>query len=370
MPIATDGSVHDRVGRLLYCSADRFVANVCEGEHCFICDRTEREVDFNREHILPNWLLRRFGLHRGSVTLPNRKLHGYGTYTIPCCVECNNRLSKHFETPISEAFVGGLAGVKAMVEREGPERIFQWMALIFLKMHLKDRLLRKHLDRRLGDTAISETYDWATFHHLHCLIRAHYTGAAIGDYVLGSVLLVEVDPNTGDEVFDLASVTDAFTFYMRAGDVALYATFNDAQACVGAIDHVLQGITGMLNPAQARELAAELAAANLHLTNRPTFQTLMSNPDGADLRIVAHVPAGGPVFEDKDHDIVGFVKHFLLNHITGTVEGRSPEETADLLRHNKISFLFNNEGNFIESGRQSDKRASIGTWSQKSVAPG
>ena len=369
MPIATDGSVHDRDGRLLYCSTDRFVANVCEGEHCFICDRTEGEVDFNREHILPNWLLRRFDLHRGSVTLPNLKLHGYGTYTIPCCVDCNGRLSKHFETPISEAFVTGLSGVKAMVEREGPERLFQWMALIFVKMHLKDRLLRKHLDRRLGDEAISETYDWATFHHLHCLIRAHYTGAAIGDFVLGSVLLVEVDPSADDEVFDLASVTDAFTVYMRAGDVAIYAVFNDAQACLGAIDNVLQGITGMLNPAQARELAAELAAANLHLANRPTFQTLMSDPDGADLRIIAHVPEGGPVFEEKDPDIVGFVKYFLLNHVAGNVEGRSPEETAELLRENKLSFLFNNEGGFIESGRQPDKRASIDTWSQKPVAP-
>src|SRR5690606_7809475 len=131
-------------------------------------------------------------------------LHGYGTYTIPCCVDCNHRLSKHFETPISETFAGGVAGLKAMVEREGPERLFQWMALIFLKLHLKDRMLRKNLDRRLGYAAISENYEWATFHHLHCLARAHYTGAAISDFVLGSVLLVEVDPTTEHERFDLA----------------------------------------------------------------------------------------------------------------------------------------------------------------------
>ncbi len=308
MPIAADGSVHNQEGRLLYCSTDRFVAHVGEGDHCFICDR-------------------------------------------PCCIDCNTRLSQHFETPISEAFAHGFAGIQALVEREGPERLFHWMALIFLKMHLKDRRLYKHLDRREGDAPISETYDWATFHHIHCIVRAHYSGAAIGDYVLGSVLMIEVDPQAGDELFDLASVTDGFTLYLRAGDVALYAVFNDAQACVGAIAPVLDGITGMLNPLQARELAAELAAANMHLGNRPTFHTLMSDEDGADLQIVARVPVGGPVFADKDHDLVGFVKHFLLRHATGNVEGRTREESRELLRQNKLSFLFDNAGRFISGGR-------------------
>lgn len=364
MPIHADGSVYDRQGRLVYCSAERFVTNVCEGEHCFICDRIEGEVAFNREHILPNWLLRQFGLHRGTLTLPNLQLHGYGTYTIPCCVECNERLSKHFESPVSEAFAQGLAGVKAMVEREGPEKLFQWMALIFLKMHLKDRLLRKHLDRRFGDAAISEDYNWPTFHHLHCIVRAHYTGAAISDYVLGSVLLIQVDNDVKDDIFDLCSVTDAFTLYLRAGDVALYATFNDAKASVGAIDNVLQRITGMLNPAQAREVAAELAAANLHLSNRPTYHTTLSDFDGADLAIIARVPDGGPVFEKKDPEVVGAAKHLLLKSIRGNFKGGSHEEMVELLRQNKISFLFDDDGNFIENGRHQDMRALRDTWSQ------
>lgn len=368
MPKSKDGSVYDRNGRLLFCSADRFVANVCEGQHCFICDRTEHEVNFNQEHILPNWLLKQFSLHRGSVSLPNLKLHGYGTYKIPCCFECNDRLSKHFEIPISVAFAGGLAGVQELVEREGPERLFQWMALIFLKMHLKDRRLRKHLDRRLVDVPISETYDWLTFHHLHCLIRAHYTCAAVGDYVLGSILLVEVDPDGGDGLFDLASITDAFTLFMRAGDIALYVTFNDAQACVGAIDHLLKGITGMLNPPQARELAVELAAANLHLTNRPTFMTLMSDADGTDLEIVAQVSPEGPIFQDMDRDTVGFVKHFILKGVAGNVKGHTREEVTKLLRQNKISFLFDNEGKFVKTGRQSEEYPSIDMWSQRSDA--
>lgn len=45
----------------------------------FICHRSELRAELNREHILPNWHLREFGLHRVSVTLPNRELHGHVT---------------------------------------------------------------------------------------------------------------------------------------------------------------------------------------------------------------------------------------------------------------------------------------------------
>ena len=79
MPIIDDGAFHDRNRRLMYCSADRFVTTICDVDHRFICHRSELRAEFNREHILPNWLLREFGLHRVSVTLPNRELHGYVT---------------------------------------------------------------------------------------------------------------------------------------------------------------------------------------------------------------------------------------------------------------------------------------------------
>jgi hypothetical protein len=352
MPITPDRSVLDQDGRLVFCSPSRFVADICEGDHCFICGRDERDVDFNREHILPDWLLHQFDLHRNTMTLPNSERHPYGTYTVPCCIDCNTRLGQIFETSISNAFAKGYTGVEALVAREGPDRLFQWLALIFLKLHLKDCRLRKHLDRRLGDASISETYTWHHFHHIHCLARAHFTGAAIGDHVLGSLILMKLVPDPDDEPFDLASVTDAYTLMLRADDLAVFAVFNDAIACVGAIDPILERITGPLNPLQARELAAELAAAKLHLENPPLFRSEMADGDGAELQILADVEPGGPRFLDKDPGTVGFVKHFLLQHALGNVSGRSREESVDLIRRNRLSFLFDDEGVFIQSGRQ------------------
>ncbi|OYZ12540.1 MAG: hypothetical protein B7Y36_03295 [Novosphingobium sp. 28-62-57] len=128
--------------------------------------------------------------------------------------------------------------------------------------------------------------------------------------------------------------------------------FNDGQACVGAIDPVLARITGMLNPLQARELAAELAAANMHLENRPDYRTLMPDADGADLQIVSEVDPAGPRFVDKDYDVVGFYKHFLLQHAVRNVADRTSDESAALLRQNRLSFMFDEQGVFIAEGKQ------------------
>jgi hypothetical protein len=351
MPIAVEGSVTNQQRRLQFCSWSRFVADICEGDHCFICDRTEAEIDFNREHILPNWLLRKFELHAKTMTLPNGTRHPYGNYTLACCIDCNREMGRIFETPISEAFDGGFAGLVDFIERDGLDRLFQWLALIFLKLHLKDRRLRKHRNLNESDATISETYEWPTFHHLHCLVRAHHTGAAIGDHVLGSVVLVQLEPDGEEEAFDLASVTDAFTLFLRASEIALFVVFNDGQACAGAIDSILDRIKGPLNPLQARELAAELAAANLHLENRPTYRTLMSDADGSDPLIIGVVDPAGPHFLDPDPDILGFVKYFMLRHAIGNVAGRTNEESAALLRANKLSFLFDDTGEFIHEGK-------------------
>ena len=102
---------------------------------------------------------------------------------------------------------------------------------------------------------------------------------------------------------------------------------------------------------QARELAAELAAAKLHLENPPLFSTIMSDADGAELRMIATLDPAGPSFLDKDPSTVGFVKHFVFQHVLDRIEGRTRKEAVALLKENRLSFLFDDNGDFIADGR-------------------
>lgn len=50
--------------------------------------------------------------------------------------------------------------------------------------------------------------------------------------------------------------------------------------------------------------------------------------------------------------MVGFYKHFLLQHAVRNVAARTAEESAKLLRQNRLSFLFDDQGGFIAEGKQ------------------
>lgn len=347
--VAEDGSVFAPDGRMVFCSVERFVRDICEGDCCFVCGRSERAVEFNREHILPNWVLHRFDLHGETVTLPNGERHRYGTYTLPCCVDCNTDMSRVFETPISEAFAGGFDAVLAMVRDGCADLLFRWMALIFLKYHLKDRLLRRHLDPRKGKEMISAGYEWELFHHLHSLARSHHTGAVLGQHVIGTLILRRRDERDGEGPFDASTVTDASTIYLQLGDTQLFAVLNDAKASAGALEQLLGRIDGPINTVQGRELTAELAAANLHLENRPRFSTVISGRDGSGLIIRAEVE-GGPRFVEQDQELVGFVKCGLLQHYFGQVPGMSAGEIEHQMRANHFTFLWDAEGRFVGNG--------------------
>jgi hypothetical protein len=66
-----DGSVLDRHGRVLYFSLERFIADIARGDCCFICGASPHDAAFNDEHVMPDWILRRYKLHDKSIGLPN-----------------------------------------------------------------------------------------------------------------------------------------------------------------------------------------------------------------------------------------------------------------------------------------------------------
>ena len=129
----TDNSVLDGKGRIIFFSLRRFISDVSEGNCCFVCGAPAGTVPFNDEHILPDWILRRFNLHNRTIKLPNGTQFRYGEFKIPCCAECNNTMGRKFETPLSEIFASGPKALSQHLKNEGPYRLFCSVALIFMK---------------------------------------------------------------------------------------------------------------------------------------------------------------------------------------------------------------------------------------------
>lgn len=268
-----DGSVVDGHGKVVYFSTRRFIEDIVDGDCCFICGKHPDEAEFNDEHVIPDWVLRRYNLHREVVTLPNSVTVRYDQYKIPCCRGCNAQMGDEIESPMRALVDSGIDGLTDYLQGGDPRLLFVWLTLIFLKTHLKDTELRQHLDYRMGDGRIADAYTWEDLHHLHCVGRSFHTGATLDSSAIGSILVWPAKEADHLPRFDFRDLYVAQTMLLRLGDIALFAVLNDACATINVVQSTLQRLEGPLSPIQLRELLGHCAYVNLNLRERPRFFT-------------------------------------------------------------------------------------------------
>mgnify|MGYP003625524151 CR=1 FL=1 len=268
-----DGSIVDEAGKVIFFSARRFVDDICLGDCCLICGARPGTKPFNDEHVIPDWMLRRYQLHARLLTVSNGQQFRYDRLTIPCCAECNSLMGRNIEMPMSELVRAGHTAFNDYAVNGGLLNIFVWLGLIFLKTHLKDRSYRWHRDARLGDERISDFHTWEDLHHIHSLVRSFYNGAHVEQAAVGSFLTMPMRTELMPERFDFIDLSEGQTLMLRLDDFAVFAVFNDSGGAMNWFNQKATLITGPIAELQAREIAAELAYLNLHLNPRPAFHT-------------------------------------------------------------------------------------------------
>lgn len=345
--VTTDDSVVDQHGKVLFFSTRRFIEDICLGDCCFICGAKSNEKPFNNEHILPEWLLRRYNLFARTITLPNGNMVRYDRYTVPCCVDCNSLMGREIEQPISDAVQAGPAALAEFIRDGGGLNMFIWMGLIFLKTHLKDRTFRVHLDQRKGADKIADQYEWEHLHHIHSVVRCFYTGCRVAQEAVGSFLAVSVRAPASPEQFDFGDLYFAQSMFLRLDEMAMVTVFNDSGAAMSWFWQKLEKITGPVSDLQLREIMVEFAYLNLLLKERPTFQT-DCNILEETCRIIGR--RGSLDLDDMDLTLRGKLMHHGYQHILPFIHNRdaTDEEVLEAIKAGTFTFLFDEHGKFIE----------------------
>ena len=344
----TDGSIIDENGRVIYFSKERFVRDICLGQCCFICGISQSETVFNREHVLPKWLLSRFNLFSSTVKLMNTTTFRYDRLTLLCCKACNEMMGELIEKPMSEVVAGGAKAIYEYIKREGVLLFLVWMGLIFLKFHLKDRDFRIHLDPRKGEGTISDFHFWNELHHIHCIVRCFYNNCHIEEEAVGSFLCMPVRRESSPDDFDFIDLSQPQTMMLRLGDIGLLAVFNDSGGALSSYESRLSKITGAVSEVQLREIMVELACRNQHIKVRPEFCSKF-DMENERYRIVAKRPKQLELME-LDRSIRGELLHHTFEYALPSLQvtGRTKEEILEAMESGKFSFLFNDDGEFIE----------------------
>lgn len=338
-----------RDGRILLMSCQQFVDEIVTGDACFICGASPRDKTFNDEHIVPRWVLRRFGLFDKQITLPTGERRHYRSYRVPCCVDCNSLLGETVETPISHLLEGDYRAMMQRLDERVFQLLFTWLSLLVFKVHLKDRSVRLHNDPRIGTEVIGDFYDWADMHHLHAIARAPYTKASLLPGVIGSLRVYEITGELTQDGWDYLDFTYDQTVVVRVGNIGIVATLNDSKAGESAWSDRLDVIDGPISELQLREIGAMFALANRDLIDRPVFSTLVYD------KTHAMISCQRPPLRLKGFDPKAFGEILLFavrNYVEAraiSVDGsRDPEKVAAAIATGYVRFLTFN-GDFIRS---------------------
>ena len=341
--VTDDGSFETSTGRVLHFGIQRFVDDIVLGGRCFVCGVSRDAAPFNDEHVIPKWLLRRHDLYDRRVGVPNGASVPYRSYTVPCCQSCNSALGEKVEDSLSALIDGGFDRVaERLQEPNDPAAIFGWLALLFVKTHLKDLMLRWHLDHRAGKVTIGEAYDWESLHHVHCVARAFYSGASVDRSVIGTLLLCRACLGETPEAFDYADLYHAKTVLLRTGDICIIAVLNDSWGAGRIVKPDLEKLDGALSILQLRELMARLAVVNMHLRERPSYY---SEPCGNGTAIRASLPSELAIDPVPD-EVFGALMERCCADVVRDVNAPDAAEVCEHLKAGRWSFLFDASGKF------------------------
>jgi hypothetical protein len=345
LTLEEDGSIVRRDdGVVLHFSPSRFKRDIVEGDCCFLCGASRSVTLFDDEHVIPDWILREFAMHNRRITLANGAHLQYSQYKVPCCVPCNRFLGAQVEEPISLIMKGGHDAICAYVRSGAPWLLFKWLALIYLKTHLKDCTLRYSLDARGGTTVIGELYDWEGMHHIHCVVRTLRTGTRISTQAIGSLFFFPAKEAIHLERFDYGDLIGAKALYLRFRDIAVVCVLNDACGCLSLMqDGQLGKLSGPLSPIQLREVFVRIAYMNTLITTRPTFYTTAG--DGMP-EIVVQRPACFQLEQEND-DEYGALMLSACRTLLESYRESDRDAIIKTIRAGRGTFLFGPDGEFV-----------------------
>lgn len=343
-----DNSIVDDSGKVIYFSAQRFIKDIALGNCCFICGAAPGTKPFNDEHVFPKWLLQRYNLFARTITLPTGQAVRYDRHVVPCCEECNSLMGREIEQPMSAALDGSPDAVQKFVASGGSLRLFVWLGLIYLKLHLKNKMNRKVLDTRVDAGMIADDYDWYLLHHIHTVIRCFYIPTTIEAQVFGSLMVLPTRQEGSPDEFDFGDLHTAQTMMLRLGRTAIFVVFDDSTGAFSYFqNNMIDRIKGPISELQAREIMVEFAMLNLHLKERPIYQSLCDTVK-EEHTIVATLPPR-PELGGWDLEVRGQLMWNALGHAWSTLPfaGSTEEEVKKVMLTGNLSVLLDDNGDFI-----------------------
>jgi hypothetical protein len=256
-------------------------------------------------------------------------------------------MGQEIEQKIRDVIAGGFAGTLEHLRREGPQLLFTWLALIFLKTHLKDKSLNYRRGPGCELETISDHYSWAELHHIHCMARSFFTRCNLDHRAFGSLLVLPAKTGAGLPRFDYTDLYAQRTVLLRLDEIAFVTVLNDSGGALNLYTNQLKRISGPLSPVQLREVMAEMGFLNDLMKERPTFCT-KADFESERCWIEAQRPSSLETVTENWEDFGAILYSVIRDMIAGS-KIPDPQEVKRQVRKGVYSFLWDRDGQFIKT---------------------
>lgn len=337
-----NGNVISNDGKILLFSIENFVNHICKDDTCFICGIKKSDAEFNDEHVIPRWVLKRYNLFDKEITLANDKQFKYGNYKIPCCKNCNSFLGKTIENKIADGF-GKSIDDSIEFFNKNRKLVFIWVCLLYIKTHLRDKTFKfdYQSDRKIGDV-----YNWNELHHIHCMARSIYTNITIEESVYGSMFIYPCSDFIYGEKYDYIDLYETGTVLLRLGDFFIICVIGDSKLVTKLIENRTKRITGKLNILQIRELYSRITYEFLRIIDRPKYLTTAIFKDN-DIRIKTSIKNQIKI-APYNEIFFGSIMYKLVKNLIYEPKQPILKMQIQAIKKGQWTYLFDSNGKFIE----------------------
>ena len=343
-------------GLPLYLNIDDFVELISDKKRCFICGISNSATDFNKEHIFPRWILKKYNLWDKTTVNPAGYSRRYDQYVLPCCTRCNSLMGESYEKYIQTALEQPtyIIGQRFAYDLEFQRKLFGWLACIFLKNHIKDLYFKTDIKDAAATTMLGDMYDWYELHHIHCLSRLFIDGMAIHPEALGTVLICDILPGFFEDNFYYADTYSQRSLFLVLGTTAIIAVLNDSTAAHVATRGLFRDAQGPLHALQAATIFAHYSTVNEFLEERPRYYSATNSEEGTNL-ICARLPKQVNVdlnFENaahvKTHNSIWKRAFSFMEDAKFTFDGGKIGTLDDAVEAGLLDYLRDKSGNFVD----------------------
>lgn len=249
-------------------------------DHCFLCGTGLQAENCTKEHVVPHWAQKHFGIKNKKLSLLNRTCIPYHRAIVPCCSDCNGVALSPLEQRVRSATADD-APLAA-------EDAWLWSSKVFLGLHFLESRLRSNRQDPSSPPIVSA--DWLAHHRLMLLPLQQLRDLCTVTGKIGDARIFSVDDATScGHGWDLWTDPLSSAIAVRIGRFGILATFADCGRTfelMGPMWRAKQQFP--LHPIQFLELSARFFSISWLATCSPSY--VIIEADESEKSVVLVVP--------------------------------------------------------------------------------